>query len=66
MVTLHLESLPLSTSRDVIIYYFENMGENVKVVSVVMEGEKEATVLLSGLTDNGKTSWLYIIEETHF
>ena len=53
-VKLRLESLPLFSSSDAISYYFENVGENVKVLSVVMEGDNKATVVLSGLTDSGK------------
>lgn len=52
MVTLHLKSLPSSTSSD-IITYFEAQGENVEVLSVDILQDDRAMVSLSGLSKEG-------------
>lgn len=51
-IKLHLKSLP-STSKEMITGYFETQGDDVKVISIDMIGTDEATILLSGLTNDG-------------
>lgn len=61
MVTLHLKSLPPSTSSD-IITYFEAQGGNVEVLSVDILQDDRAMVSLSGLSKEG-TYMSYLEQE---
>ena len=61
-IKLHLKSLP-SISKEVISTYFEFQGNDVEVKSIEIIGADEATILLSGLSDDGNNlaaSLLYI------
>ena len=60
-IRLHLKSLP-STSYDLISMYFETQGNDVEVKSIEMIGADEATILLSGLSNDGNN--LIFIEAT--
>lgn len=53
VIKLHVRQLPSSFSTEMINCYFESMGENVEVLSINMTEDDEATVVLSGLTNDG-------------
>lgn len=63
-IKLHLKSLP-STSKEMIAGYFETRGNDVKVISIEMIGADEATVLLSGLTNDGNSLIAYTTVRAH-
>ena len=55
-VTLSLFDLPVGTTHDDIDKYFEGQGDNIAVLSTEMLGSENATVVLSGLSEEGEST----------
>ena len=56
-IKVHLKRLPPTASEDILTCYFESQGENIEVTSVILLGDGEADVSLSGLTADGMFNW---------
>ena len=55
-VTLKLSGLPHGTTKERVEMYFEDQGDNVKVLSVKFQGPGSAKTVLFGLTVEGMTA----------